>query len=95
MMKGLTERQLNIMRQLISHNSYVSLRCMSEKIQISTRTLRRDIADINDKLSAQGITLCGKSGRGITIKFADAQSEISAVVFSLRKATSLSVISAC
>ncbi len=78
MMKGLTERQLNIMRQLISHNSYVSLRCMSEKIQISTRTLRRDIADINDKLSAQGITLCGKSGRGITIKFADAQSEISA-----------------
>lgn len=78
MMKALTERQLNIMRQLITHNSYMSLRCISEKTEISTRTLRRDIAGINDKLSGQGINLSGKSGRGITIKFADAQSEISA-----------------
>lgn len=78
MIKALTERQLNIMRQLISHNSYVSLGCISEKTEISTRTLRRDIADINEKLSHQGITLSGKSGRGITIKFADSQSEISA-----------------
>ncbi len=78
MMKALTERQLTIMRQLISHNSYVSLHAISEKTAITTRTLRRDIADINEKLSDQGINLSGKSGRGITIKFADAQSEIAA-----------------
>lgn len=78
MIKALTERQLNIMRQLISHNNYVSLGRISEKTEISTRTLRRDIAEINEKLSHQGITLSGKSGRGITIKYADSQSEISA-----------------
>lgn len=78
MMKALTERQLTIMRQLISHNSNVSLHAISEKTAITTRTLRRDIADINEKLSDQGINLSGKSGRGITIKFADAQSEIAA-----------------
>lgn len=33
MMKALTERQLTIMRQLISHNSYVSLHAISEKQQ--------------------------------------------------------------
>ncbi|MGK3143215.1 BglG family transcription antiterminator [Pantoea sp. C2G6] len=78
MMKTLTERQLTIMRQLISHNSYVSLQAISEKTTIPVRTLRRDIADINDKLSDQGISLSGKSGRGITIKFANSQSEIAA-----------------
>jgi len=78
MTKALTERQLTIMRQLITHNSYVSLHTISEKTAIATRTLRRDIAEINEKLAEQGINLSGKSGRGITIKFADAQAEIAA-----------------
>ncbi|WP_310736390.1 transcription antiterminator [Pantoea hericii] len=78
MMKALTERQLTIMRQLISHNSYVSLQFISEKTAITSRTLRRDIADINEKLADLGINISGKSGRGITIKFSDAQAEIAA-----------------
>jgi len=78
MMKALTERQLTIMRQLISHNSYVSLQFISEKTAITSRTLRRDIADINEKLADLGINISGKSGRGITIKFSDSQAEIAA-----------------
>ncbi|WP_312544514.1 BglG family transcription antiterminator, partial [Pantoea eucalypti] len=78
MMKALTERQLTIMRQLISHNSYVSLQFISDKTAITSRTLRRDIADINEKLADLGINISGKSGRGITIKFSDAQAEIAA-----------------
>ncbi|MGP4140399.1 BglG family transcription antiterminator [Sodalis praecaptivus] len=78
MMKALTERQLNILKQLISHNSYLSLSHLSAKTAIATRTIRRDIADINDKLRTQGIQLVGKNGRGITIKFADVESEIAA-----------------
>ncbi|WP_260805287.1 BglG family transcription antiterminator [Pantoea eucalypti] len=66
------------MRQLISHNSYVSLQFISEKTAITSRTLRRDIADINEKLADLGINISGKSGRGITIKFSDAQAEIAA-----------------
>jgi len=78
MMKALTERQLTIMRRLISHNSYVSLQFISEKTAITSRTLRRDIADINEKLADLGINISGKSGRGITIKFSDSQAEIAA-----------------
>ncbi|WP_246580057.1 BglG family transcription antiterminator [Candidatus Sodalis endolongispinus] len=78
MMKALTERQYTILKQLISHNSYLSLNRLSAKTAIPTRTLRRDIADMNDKMQAQGIQVVGKNGRGITIKFADVESEISA-----------------
>lgn len=64
MMKALTERQLTIMRQLISHNSYVSLHAISEKTSITPRTLRRDIADINEKLSDQESISAEKVGEG-------------------------------
>ncbi|MEE3661819.1 PRD domain-containing protein [Brenneria sp. g21c3] len=72
----LTERQLKIMRCLFTHNVYVSLESISNQTAISKRTLRRDIKDINDKLSADGIRIVSKRGSGVKTKFSDANAEI-------------------
>ncbi|MBN9931525.1 HTH domain-containing protein, partial [Pantoea agglomerans] len=66
----------------------VSLHAISEKTAITTRTLRRDIADINEKLSDQGINLSGKSG--LVNDYPDTASAAVRNIISFRAGRSLS-----
>lgn len=60
---GLTERQNNILEQIKNNNSVTSKE-LAEKLNVSEKTIKRDIADLKQK----GIlTSSGKTNNGIWI----------------------------
>jgi activator of the mannose operon (transcriptional antiterminator) len=76
MTRDLTERQIKIIKYLITRSDYVSIEVISALVAASNRTIRRDIEVINTKLYSEGILLASKAGCGIRAQFQDDTAEI-------------------
>lgn len=63
-----SNRQAKILLICIEQNGYITYQTISEKLQISKRTIMRELSNINLQLKVQNLELYLKKGKGLKIK---------------------------
>lgn len=64
-------RKLKIIKDLIDQDDFVSSKALSQKIGVSSRTIRDDIKQLTNELEAEGITIFSIPGKGYCINRQD------------------------
>ncbi|MEI8198589.1 MAG: BglG family transcription antiterminator [Eubacteriales bacterium] len=64
---SLTERQLNILRQLAMADGYLTLSSIANNMDISTRTVVRELEDCEEYIASIGAGIEKRSGHGIRL----------------------------
>ncbi|MCD6576407.1 MAG: transcription antiterminator [Anaerolineaceae bacterium] len=64
-------RKLEILKELINADTYLSSESLSQKIGVSARTIRNDIKLLGRELKEQGVTINSTPGRGYGIRSSD------------------------
>ena len=57
--------------QLLSQNEYVTSEKLAKEIQVSDRTVRKLIDELNDELRKNGLQIAAKQGKGFALKIID------------------------
>ena len=69
----LTERQIKILKMILESKTYISSKNLSEKFEITSRSIRYDLANIRYFLSKNNFELEKKQGKGVYIQISEAE----------------------
>ena len=60
-------RFLDVIKILLEHDDYITINAISKRLQISNKTIRNDLKQVEEWLKENDLTLVKKTGVGVTI----------------------------
>lgn len=66
-MENLTERQAHILQEIARSDGYVTFHDLAERLDVSSRTVIRELSECSDWLDSLGLQLERKAGQGIRL----------------------------
>ncbi|MCP3028884.1 PRD domain-containing protein [Halobacillus sp. A5] len=64
----ITARERKILQQLISAQNEITVKTIADELDVSTRTIHRDLKGVDDALASYGLSLEKKSGSGLVLQ---------------------------
>ena len=60
-------RFLDVIKILLEHDDYITINAISKRLQVSNKTIRNDLKQVEEWLKENDLTLVKKTGVGVTI----------------------------